>query len=324
MIFYNHPILTGEQYIVATVAIDNALIFMRNLVEKQIPGGIISGKPRYGKTWTCTYAHRTKLGGDFPIDFINYLYIATYHTRPNESLFWEELLATVGNDMLGGRKAADKRNRLIEYIVSQCKRDQVNRVVLIIDEAHKLLIQDYHWLSDLFNLLRQRNILLTTILVGQKELIAMRALFIASKYDQIVGRFMVHDMELHGIQDAEDLRICLKSYDEITPNEGGETFTQFFFPVQYSKGFRLEAYAKDLFLLFKEIRKESGLNSGQELPMQYVSQTVEGYYKTYGKYGAEAFLNFDRNANCWKEMIYQSGLVASEIAWKSKIGNAAS
>lgn len=48
----------------------------------------------------------------------------------------------------------------------------------------------YDWLMDLFNELEQYGITLTTILVGQKELVYQRSVFISGEKFQIVGRFM--------------------------------------------------------------------------------------------------------------------------------------
>ena len=67
---------------------------------------------------------------------------------------------------------------------------------------------------DLYNDLDHYGITLTTILVGQKELVHQRSAFISGEKFQIVGHFMSQEYQFKGITSLNDLKICLMGYDD--------------------------------------------------------------------------------------------------------------
>lgn len=311
---YKHPIYTGL-YIVPTLAIDETLGWMRNLVDNRIPGGTITSNPRYGKSRACRYAMACRLGADENNRFLIYLFVCPFETRPNENIFFEALLAAVGYDIITGRNPREKRERLIGYLVQEVTRNDTNRIVIIIDESQKMQFQHYQWLMDVYNGLDMQGIALTVLLVGQTELHHMRNLFIRTQKMQIVGRFMVHDMWFPGIRNAEDMWVCLDSYDTVSryPLEEGPTFTQFFFPELYSRGFRLSLFANQLFEIFQDIRTQTKIKDKNktDIPMQYVTLAIEYFLKNFGVYGEESPEQFGKAH--WQDAVKASGFASAEI-----------
>ncbi len=312
--FYNHPIYTGF-YIVPTLAIDETLEWMLYLVDNRIPGGIISSKPRFGKSRACKYAQVRRLGASDENRFLIYLFVCTFETRPNENVFYEALLDAINYDIITGRSARDKRERLVGFLKQEAKLNSTNRIVLIVDEAQKLLYPHYQWLMDIHNHLDAEGIALTVILVGQDELHHMRTVFVQTKKTQIVGRFMVYEKDFSGIRDKEDMRICLQSYDEISkyPVNDGPTYTQFFFPEKYERGFRLSFASEELFNIYQDIRKQNHkkIEEKKDIPMQYVTLAVEYYLKTFGIYGENTSEMLGKAH--WNDAVKSSGFANAEI-----------
>ena len=77
-----------------------------------------------------------------------------------------------------------------------------------------------------------------------------------------------------GCSSVDDLTIILKGYDSITeyPPGSGITFTQAFAPMAFSSGFRLEKYAKPIWLALTGCAIGSYRNN---LPMEHVLFSIK-------------------------------------------------
>ena len=147
--------------------------------------------------------------------------------------------------------------------------------------------------------------------MGQPELLAKKKTLVAQKAQQIVGRFMVHEHEFHGCRDVEDIRSCLQSYDEDSeyPVGSGWSFTKYFFPHEFNRGFRLSNYAEELWEVFEYAHNEAGIRSSVEIPMQYLTATVQYALTTFGVDGLAVRQITKKH---WKEAVEQSGFVIGE------------
>ncbi|WP_169088556.1 hypothetical protein [Paenibacillus sp. PL91] len=153
---------------------------------------------------------------------------------------------------------------------------------------------------------------MAVILVGHEELVHQRSAFIQAKKAQIIGRFMVHEYNFKGIVDADDMAVCLSGYDNISeyPENSGWSFTRYFFPDGFDHHrCRLENCAKDLFNIFTNLRKDHGLTRATEIPMQYLTLTVENALRHFGANGEDLhWLNNEQ----WKSSITSSGYIEAE------------
>lgn len=305
-----HPVETGK-YLISTNEIDRMYQTVLQWIENRIPGAIIYGRPRLGKTRAITY-----LMNCLPQDFGNNMPI--YHVRcrtykrPNENSFFEDLLLAVGHSIAIQGKANVKRNRLLKFLVERSDFSGTNKVVFFIDDAQRLVEIHYDWLMDVFNELEQYGITLTTILVGQKELVHQRSAFISGEKFQIVGRFMSQEYQFKGIETPRDLKICLTGYDEYCeyPINSNWSFTKYFFADSFIRGLRLQNSAEELFQVFIDLRREHGLSQKVEIPMQYITLTVEYALK---KFGSESLDLTTIEKTHWEECIKNSGYIQSEL-----------
>jgi hypothetical protein len=304
-----HPIETGR-YLLPTNEIVRMYDTISQWITNRSPGGMIYGRPRLGKSRAITY-----LTYELPDEFGDNLPIFTLKCRqykqPSESSFFEDLLNDVGHAMPFSGKANIKRDRLYRYFVEKAERSAQKRIILFIDDAQRLFEIHYGWLMDIYNELDSAGISMTVILVGQEELVHQRSAFIQAKKAQIIGRFMVHEYKFKGIKDVDDMAACLAGYDHVSeyPENSGWSFTRFYFPEGFDQGYRLENCAKELFHIFTDLRKEHRLTKATEIPMQYLTLTVETALRHFGASGENTrWLTQEQ----WKRAIHHSGYIEAE------------
>lgn len=300
----SHPVETGR-YVIATPAVCQLYDAVKQWIANRVPGGMIYGKQRFGKTRAIKY-----LVDQLPVDFGPKLAIFALsmhdYRLPTENTFFEDMLYAVGHAFTKG-KASAKRNRLIEFLHERAAEGG-SRLIMILDEAQKLHEIQYRWLVDLHNELDERGVTVTWLLVGQNELLHQREVFVTSKRLQIIGRFMVHLYSFTGLRSIEDFKRCLECYDDgdLTdhPRGSGWSFTRYFFPAAFENGWRLATQAETLWDVFAKVRAERRLPGKAEVPMQYFVGTVDYILRTYGSLQE---VPGEISINMWKEAIEISG-----------------
>ncbi|WP_410768713.1 ATP-binding protein [Fontibacillus sp. BL9] len=307
-----HPIETGD-YIIPTKEVLRLMGSIMKIVNNRLPGMIVYGRPRIGKTWALKFAIEhlpTSFGAPLPILLAN----CNSYRMPSEEKFYSDLLDDFDFPFATKRNPSELRRQIVNLMLEKAEKSKIRRLVLIIDEAHRLTEFHYSWLMDIYNALVQKKVSMTIISVGQEELLARRTFFLEQKKSQIIGRFMTHEHHFHGIRTIEDIQLILSGYDspEVScfPEGSGWSFSRYFFPEGYNKKERLEKEAKVLFNLFVELRKEHGVSAALEIPMEYFSFTIENALKKNGLHGDQ---HYWINKAQWREAIEMSGYVESEI-----------
>lgn len=309
-----HPIETGR-YLIGTEEINRLYEVVTQWIENRSPGGIIYGRPRLGKSRAISFLMHI-----LPADYNNRLSIydlSSYQSKsPTERSFYEDLLSGVGHDLAFKGSTSEKRVRLTRYLIEQGIRLENRRIVFFMDDAQRLSELQYNCLMDIYNDLDKAGIQLTFILVGQPELIHQRSAFIRTKKTQIVGRFMSQDHEFTGIQNLEDLKYCLTSFDQESeyPIGSGWSFTRNYFPEAFNDGHRLENEVTNLFELLKECASSAGLRK-IDIPMQYLMLTIEYVYKRFGANTGNYWPTIEQ----WRRAIESSGYITAELLHESVI-----
>jgi hypothetical protein len=310
----SHPIETGT-YTLNTMQISRMCDAVKTWIENRIPGGIVYGRPRLGKTRAIKYLV-DELAEEYGQEFPVYVMLCKRYRASSDNTFFEDLLRAVGHGIVHG-KANDKRARLHSFLVEQGELSGQRRIVLILDEAQNLNEFEYGWLMDVSNGLDLEGISMTVILVGQEELMHKRNSFMSSKKAQIVGRFMVHPFKFEGIKNLEELKFCLAGYDDLEtefPPGSGWAFTRYFFPEAYEAGYRLEKCAEDMMEAFKDLRRKHGMTGKLEIPMQYFALSVQYCLKRFGANGDRLYFP---TKECWQQAILQSGYIEAEVVFNS-------
>ncbi|MGE7689831.1 AAA family ATPase [Lysinibacillus sp. NPDC097214] len=305
-----HPVDTGK-YLIATNEIDKLCYIVGNWIDNRFPGAIIHGRPRLGKTRAIKYLIKVlpkELDQNIPMFHIR----CKTHKNPSEYKFFENLLEGVGHASPELGRPSEKRIRLKHFFINAAEKSKQNKIVIFIDDAQKLTAIQYDWLMDVYNELDEYGIVLTTILVGHDELIDRRKRFIKNKDFQIVGRFMSDSYQFNGVKNEEDFKILLEQYDEGTefPVNSNVSYTHYYYRDHFENGFRLVNYAGELHGVYLELQLEKGLQENKEIPMQYITLSVEYILKTYGFFGENVQL---LNKNLFKKAIINSGYIQSEL-----------
>jgi hypothetical protein len=305
----SHPIET-TRYILSTPSIDDFYNAVLQWIENRVPGGMIYGKPRLGKTRAIQYLTRLlteKFGVNLPVITL----LCRDYKVPSESIFFEDLLRASGHAIYRSGRAAAKRDRLIEYLTEKVELSSQNRLILFIDEAQKLHEQHYNWLIDVHNELDARDAAPIVLLVGQDELVHQCSAFQQTQKTQIIGRFMVHQLQFHGLRGASQIKRCLKAYDVDSeyPENSGWSFTRHFYPAVFNSGFRLDSYANSLWEAFRLLKDECGVPGNHEIQMQYFCRTVEFALR---RYGTHEEVSSEISIEMWKDAIRASGYIDAE------------
>ncbi len=304
-----HPIETGR-YILETNEIKKLNIRLANWISNRASGGIIYGRPRLGKTRAIKYAS-LQLADQGQANLPIFNLRCRLYKSPVENTFFEDILKDMRHALFKSGKAADKRERLLNFLIEQGEKSGLQKILVFIDDAQRLVEMHYGWLMDIYNDLDQYGINLTIILVGQPEIIHLKEAFSKAKKGQIIGRFMVQEYKFNGIKTFGDIRSCLISYDDtVYPADSDWSFTRYYFPELFADGFRLENCADDIFSIFSDLRAEAQIKKPLEIPMQYFTRIVEYVLRKYGVNGE----NLNKlSITQWREAILESGYIEAEI-----------
>ena len=268
-----HP-MVQQTYILPTNSIDEAYAQVRRCIRHRIPGAMLVGLSRFGKTYCARYIARL-LKDDFPKLVV--ISVGSEKKKvPVESSFWENLLeASCHKEIQSGTNSAKKR-RLIQRLIELVTRSGQNLLIVFFDEAQRLFVEEYEWLRDVHDQLERRGIRMITFLIGQQKLLNQKNALRMQGETQIVGRFMIDELPFHGVRTADEAATCLQAYDDACfPLESGWSYTRFFLPEAYDSGFRLVDQAANVWAAFLSAHSGASFRFGVDIPMQYFSRTVE-------------------------------------------------
>jgi hypothetical protein len=270
----SHP-ASLQSYVLATPSIDEAYQHIKRCIRTRIPGSIIYAITRYGKTYFIRYA-QIMVATDFP-GIVAISLGCVLRKKPSESAFFSLLLEAVGHPKPTTGTIMDRRSRLINKLLDMLSKSGQRRLVLFADEAQKLEQEEYEWLWEVHDALERRGFRMTTFLVGQPKLVNRKNALKLSGESQIVARFMIEESQFHGLRSKDDVQRCMKGYDtSLFPQGSDWSFTRFFLPKAWSRGYRLETAAPDLWQTFRSVHDSLELPSGDmEIPMTYFARSVE-------------------------------------------------
>jgi hypothetical protein len=159
---------------------------------------------------------------------------------PSIRAFFKHFLTTIKHSQLRG-ETYDLRQRLVNWLVDEGRLSGRNMIVLLIDEAQSMTIQDFNFLKDVFNDLSKDGVQLVSILMAQSP--DFTAVVNALKHERrldLIGRFMMRILPFRAYNCKTDLLEILQGIDKaIYPEGSGVTWTEFFFPEAFRAGFRL-------------------------------------------------------------------------------------
>jgi len=266
-----HPIRGGE-YTLPTPMMQRTYALVRELVWARRTGTVFYASPRMGKT-RCALAIRDLLREEFPN-----VYVTLLSTRPSgrpTTAHMLRLILEAESHALSRRPDADQLfGNAIADIRVKAGRIGAKQYVLLIDEMQLLNDVDLQQLVCFHNQLELQDLRMTAISFAQPEILHRRTSLLANNARQIIGRFLSDTLQFDGCVSEGDFGSLLRSYDLASeyPEGSGITYTQFFFPVAFVSGFRLENYRT---ALWDALHRAAGSIAKQGVPMEHICLTIE-------------------------------------------------
>lgn len=278
-----HAIYQG-QYTIPTSATEAASAFVMQVVRSRVPGCMVVGRQRFGKTKAIK-----QIIADLKEEFGDSLVLVLVQVefseeKPTEAKHYTMSLISIEHALPHEGNVSDKKARFQEAVTQQVATSGQRKVVLIYDDAQFLWEHQYGYLMNDYNKFEKKGIKPTYVLVGQDELSLQRKSFILANRQQLVGRFMVRDHNFHGLRDVWDVEVCCESFDDRTeyPEGSGTSYTAFFFPAAYAAGWRLKAVAGRIFDAYERLKGLHNIPRMREIPMQYFIPVIERIFNDLG------------------------------------------
>lgn len=307
MAIANHPLM-NKDYTIPTPAIDAMVSMAMRCIDQRIPGAILEGINRSGKTTGIGYTVQT-LKKEMP-DAAVYRFSCTRDLTDNPNDFFSHLLYSFKHREPFSGKSRQKRVRLTEMLRADAGMGRRGLVVIFADEAQRLSYNMYAWLADIYNELDAKRVTVITFLVGQPDLANQKVALIKANRMEIVGRFMVQHLRFNGLTSASDVATCLNAYDESCWPEGSDwSYTRFFFPKAYLYGMRAVDSAATLWNVFQKHHELAGSPGDLEIPMQYFAGAVEHIFRNYS---SEDSAEFGISEPMWAGAVEETGFKALE------------
>lgn len=266
-----HPVRGGE-YTLPTPMMQRTYALVRELVWARRTGTVFYASPRMGKT-RCALAIRDLLREEFPN-----VYVTLLSTRPSgrpTTAHMLRLILEAESHALSRRPDADQLfGNAVADIRVKAGRIGAKQYVLLIDEMQLLNDVDLQQLVCFHNQLELQDLRMTAISFAQPEILHRRTSLLANNARQIIGRFLSDTLQFDGCASEGDFGNLLRSYDLASeyPEGSGITYTQFFFPVAFMSGFRLESYRT---ALWDALHRAAGSIAKQGVPMEHICLTIE-------------------------------------------------
>jgi hypothetical protein len=232
-----HPLIT-KNILLPTLPIKELFLAVRRVVMLRETGCCFTGFSGVGKSCAIDFVAamlKAKMPG---------LCVVKHDTHnqqyPSIRSFFKHFLTSIGHKNLRG-ETYDLRQRLVNWLVDEAKFTGFNMIVLFIDEAHAMTIQDFNFLKDVFNDLDKENVQLVSILMAQEpDFSKVLSTLKQERRLDLIGRFAMRILPFRAYRGSSDLKLILTEIDKaIYPEDTDTTWTEFFFPNAYRNGFRL-------------------------------------------------------------------------------------
>ncbi len=175
------------------------------------------------------------------------------HTKWNQQVpsiraFFKHILTAVDHPELRG-ETFDLRHRLENRLVDLARTQQSPFVLLLIDEASGLGLEDFLFLKDIYNDLDREGIGLITVMIGQDpEFSDVISDLRERGRTDLVSRFARRRHVFRSLSTSKDVAGIFRQYDRaIWPIGSEQTWTKFFLPHACDAGFTLESQTQVYF-----------------------------------------------------------------------------
>lgn len=208
-------------------------------------GGLVVGDARLGKTAAIrllTDFVRDHLGDPIPIFRVSY----ALRDKNTIRAVYDRIARSLKKPTRKSMSSDDLLSDLLMHFADAAVANRNRRVVLIIDEAQELCVDQLFAFVELFNELEILEVKLSVFFVANKDRFAPLADQLLKTDNRFIReRFFNYIYVFHGIRSVDELRTCLSYYDhEAVDPSDSRTWLQFYCPRAVSAGFCMSNLAE--------------------------------------------------------------------------------
>ena len=283
----DHPVCTQE-YAIYTPPIHEMCETISRWIEQRQTGGYIYGPSRYGKSKGIRSFLAKILNEKFDTEFPLMIWSHPTNSK-SEREFWNLLLMASRFEFKNPIKPKGKieaKYLFKQHLITLANRVKYNYIVILIDEAQLVLLNEWHWLLGLQNELDLEGYRLSIVSVGSHQISFQPNFFARTGDAHVVTRFLLHHARFHGIRSQNELEYILEGYDNDSewPDNSNISYTKYFLSAAFNDGFRLADLS---FLIWNELTEKynSAFNSYKpksdqiEIPMNQIANLIERLLK---------------------------------------------
>lgn len=217
-------------------------------------GGLIIGDARLGKSWALrSLGSELRTTEDEPIPVFS-ISIGERDHQTLRAVFLRVAQAVTQTSFRKGTTADDLQEAIFHRVAEAALGNQRRQVVLMVDEAQWLTIQQLTVFAELFNDQDQiHNRLMVMFIANQQQFQPMARLLLEAENEYLRERFFHHIHPFHGIRTLEELRQCLAFLDgyPIAP-DNTQSVVQFHCPHLCQDGVALADLAGAIWTVYDE------------------------------------------------------------------------
>lgn len=275
-----HPIVLGD-YIVPFNEGNRAIEVVQSWLLNDIKISVIYGECMTGLTTIFNSIY----------NYISQEIFSTKITANNSLDIYSELLHILGHSLYDLGTKNERLDRLVKFIIFKALKYNWTQIAVYIDESQNLSNHNIQDLIALQEALQREEITMYLILGISSELLPDILVKIKRINPMLISSINKYQYEIKGIQTEEDLRSILKWYDDISeyPSNSNCSYTRYFFPEAYMKGYRLMADSESLFKLFTSVYTTITHTAPINLPIGFIIQTIDTCFKYCGVLGEVSF-----------------------------------
>lgn len=271
-----HPV-ERDDYLIGTRPIERGINFLRESILGRVHGAGIHGGGRIGKTEFCKYAVRYP---DLwlPQPALLYRIIIPRRRSHHDSAFFR-MVNTQLKIERPDRPKNGRLDRAVEFLLERCSLTRLKLVIIICDEAQRLVSDEYEYLADLDNFVREGGKKLFIVFVRQRMQVGSDQASIDDLMlsESLIGRFFLENHEFTGLLDVADLAHALARFDE-NAQWKGRCYSEHFAPKAYRAKWRFEKEAELIHDRVLVARKSWGLPGFGDWPMRSFTLFVNSLF----------------------------------------------
>jgi hypothetical protein len=273
-----HPMLRAKRPIIITRPSERMAGDSKNSLEIGADALWVDGHGRFGKTQAFRMLSGTELWRPFPLYFAEYTY--TKPAKSSEGYFAASFLLQDHQTVSSSAMSNVSLMRVVNQWRSEAARVGAHVICVGINEANRLTEGDLEHVVSIVNEL-ERSTRAFFFLINQIDAKSnVRGALDRRPPPHILGRLFTTSHHFTGLlwdipsdeaglQLVSDVALACREYDEVLvwPEGSGVTYTQFFAPHAYARGWRLGTQLDLIRETIDAVRAENGLGPVKDWPM---------------------------------------------------------